>query len=104
MRQGRPKLVLYEIAKGAINGASGFRRRSGLNETQGRLTPLLSGVAHGGLVARPLLGRAGAVGAGLAGASPSKTRDHRGAPGRARAVTPTRSEPVPLQQFVRRPG
>ena len=27
-----------------------------------------------------LAGRAGAVGAGLAGASPSKDRDHRGAP------------------------
>ena len=51
-----------------------------------------------------MLGRVGATGARLAGASPSKARDRRGDPSRARAVPPTRSEPVPLQQFVRRPG
>ena len=43
---------------------------------EGRLTLQLSGRPCGGLVARPLLDGHGGVGAGFAGASPSKTRDH----------------------------
>ena len=47
---------------------------------EGRLTLQLSGRPCAGLVARLLLGGRGGVGAGFAGASPSKTRDHAGAP------------------------
>ena len=47
---------------------------------QGRLTLQISGRGTGGLVGATLARRGAAVGAVLAGASPSKNRDHRGAP------------------------
>ena len=52
----------------------------------------------------PLAGRAVAVGAVLAGASPSKDRDTAERPSRASGVPPARSRAIPLHQLVRRPG